>query len=119
MPSFFNLDSSVCLGMPKTAAAPFEPATRPEASRRAFSIGNISWESSTSHRRLWTSSTQPARFDRERVAITEDYGTLNHILQFADVAWPRISSEELQRFLADTANLFSRLLGIALHEIFN
>src|ERR1700733_3483432 len=38
IPSFFILDSSVCLGIPRIAAAPFAPAIRPAASRTAFSI---------------------------------------------------------------------------------
>src|ERR1700738_3655211 len=59
-----------------------------------FSVGNIACQGSASRWWLWTDRAQPVRLDRDRVTITEDHSALNHVLQFAHVARPRIASEQ-------------------------
>jgi hypothetical protein len=52
-----------------------------------------------------------------RIPITQDHGSLNHILKFPDVSRPVIALEELRRLLINPTNRFAGLNSISFDEI--
>src|SRR5258708_6140453 len=64
--------------------------------------------------RLWT---QPCLIDGKRFAFAQDHGTLDHVLQFADVPWPIVGLENVEGLLLDMADCLSGSSRISLHQV--
>src|SRR5882724_11357643 len=62
---------------------------------------------------------QPCLVDRESFTVAKNYGTLHHILQFADIARPMICLKQLQRPLLDISDPLSDLVRVSPNEIFD
>src|SRR5262249_5681291 len=60
---------------------------------------------------------EPGFVYAEGFAVAQNNGSLDYILQFANVARPIVALEQVVCFLADIFNLFTSFLRIALHEI--
>ena len=131
MPRLAIFDSRVWWGIPSFAAAPRGPETRPWHSANAasiafrsrsanslFSSGRTSWRRNLPPRLLDRFSRQPGLINEERVSITQDHGTLNDVLQFADVSWPIVGLEKLQRLLLDMADPLAGSPGISFDQVF-
>ena len=130
MPRPAIFDSRVWRGIPSFAAAPRGPETRPWHSARAASIAFLSRSANSflssartperetrSSRELARFSLQPCLVDGERFSFAQDHGTLDYVLQFADVTWPIVGLEKIQRLLLYMADPLSRSLGISFDQI--
>src|SRR2546428_589633 len=118
-------DSSVWRGMPSFAAPPQGPEIRPRDAASAAPISSFSPSARVVTRRaipLDRSSwfpLEPLLVDRERVAIAQHHGPLDHVLQLAHVPWPVVGLKQLHRLLVDGADALPGLLGVALDQIFD
>ena len=55
----------------------------------------------------------------KNISGAKNHRSLDDILELANVSRPMIGLAQLQRILADVADLLSSLFGIALHEVFD
>src|SRR5437660_6261976 len=62
---------------------------------------------------------EPGLVDGERIAVTEDDGPLDDILQLANIARPAVGLEQIERRLLDALDLLPRTLCRALHQVFH
>src|SRR5262245_55879107 len=60
---------------------------------------------------------EPALVDSQRLCICDDDGPFDHVLQFADVSWPRIRAKQMKRAALDLDKLLTGPLGESLREI--
>ncbi len=118
-------DSSVDRAIPSLTAAPLGPETRPPVSFRAASIIFFSWTRSLA-REFYLGSRfschlallwQPAFVDGENLCFAKDHRTLDDILQFANVSWPRVGLQQFQRLFIDT--FLVRFSRIAIDKVFD
>src|SRR2546430_13425715 len=69
-------------------------------------------------RRVARVSLEPRRIDGKGLALAQDHGALDHVLQLAHVPRPVVGLQQLQRLLSDGADPLAGLLGVALDQIF-
>src|SRR3989449_10207851 len=69
-------------------------------------------------RRVARLSLEPRLIDGKGLALAQDHGALDHVLQLAHVPRPVVRLQQLQRLLSDGADPLSGLLGVALDQIF-
>src|SRR4029077_11710513 len=50
-------------------------------------------------------------------SIAQDHGTLDHVLQFADVSWPIVGLENVEGFLLDMTDCLSRPSRVSFHQV--
>src|SRR5215472_18542273 len=62
---------------------------------------------------------QPGFVHREGLAFAQDDGSFDHVLQLADIARPVVGLKHFQCLLVNLFDLFSRLAGESLDEIFH
>ena len=55
--------------------------------------------------------------DRQGILSTKNYGSLDDILQFTNIAWPIIELAKVECVLVDFADSLSRLLCAPLYEV--
>ena len=79
--------------------------------------GEIRRERHASARDLGPRRAEPARVDGERLALTQDDGPLDHVLQLSNVPGPAILFEERQGLVADPADPLAFLLGIPFDQV--
>ena len=60
---------------------------------------------------------QPALVDREFVGVAHDHRPLDHVLQLAHVARPRIRAQVIERPLVDAPDRLARLPRVAIDEV--
>jgi len=60
---------------------------------------------------------EPCLVHRKSIAVAQDNGPLNHVLQFANVTRPAIRLEKLESFSIDGFELLSRLLSEAINKV--
>ena len=63
------------------------------------------------------SGGQPALVDREFVGVAHDHRPLNHVLQLAHIARPRIRPQVIERPLVDAPDRLARLPRVAIDEV--
>src|SRR5437899_141387 len=64
---------------------------------------------------LW----QPAFIDRENLCFAKYHRTLDDVLQFAHVSWPRIRLKQLERLLVDAPDVLPIFSRVAIDEVFH
>src|SRR6266850_4863955 len=62
---------------------------------------------------------EPRLVNGERVAVAQDHGPLDDILEFPNVPWPVVRLEERQRGPADLPDALAGFRGIPLNQIFD
>src|SRR2546422_1751852 len=62
---------------------------------------------------------EPRLVNGERVAVAQDYGPLDDVLEFPNVPWPAVRLEERQRGPADLPDALASFRGIPLNQIFD
>src|SRR5712692_3257432 len=62
---------------------------------------------------------QPRLIDREDVAVIQDHGSLDDVLQLADVSRPVVGRQELESPPVDLPDLLPGRLCVALNQIFD
>ena len=62
---------------------------------------------------------QPRLVNGESLPVAQDYGTLNYILQFANIPRPIVGLKEIQGPLVDLCDLLPSSLGVAFDQILN
>src|SRR5258708_32336353 len=104
--------------MPSLAAAPDGPDTRPRPSRRAASIISFSWAANfrDSSSRL---PRKPALIHREILRVGHDYGSLDDVLQFANVTRPGVRLKHFQALFIYRADILSCFTRVAIDEVLN
>src|SRR5688572_3914522 len=60
---------------------------------------------------------EPTLVDRQNIRFREDHGSLDDVLQLADIAGPRVRTENAERLLTDSRDLLARAFGEAADEI--
>src|SRR5258705_7357134 len=60
---------------------------------------------------------EPTLIDAQGIGIGHNDRPLDDILQFSNVAWPRIIAEQIERLFADSVNLLPRSLGIPVNKV--
>src|SRR6185503_4138018 len=62
---------------------------------------------------------EPRLVNGERIAVAQDYGPLDDVLEFPNVPWPVVPPEERQGGPADLPDALAGFRGIALNQIFD
>src|SRR5258708_10152095 len=62
---------------------------------------------------------EPRLVNGERVAVAQDHGPLDDVLEFPNVPWPVVRLEERQRGPADLPGALAGFRGIPLDQIFD
>src|SRR2546428_9025122 len=62
---------------------------------------------------------EPRLVNGERVAVAQDHGPLDDVLEFPNIPWPVVRLEERQRGPADLPDALAGLCGIPLNQIFD
>src|SRR6266853_1669001 len=60
---------------------------------------------------------EPRLVDGKSLALAQDHGALDHVLQLAHIPWPVVRLQQLQRLLADGADALPGLLGVTLDQV--
>ena len=87
-----------------------EPTEAPKKSKKKLMIIVIA---------LTAIHREPAFVDRERLPITKNNGSLDHVLQLADISRPCIGLQSVKCRSVDTTYFLPRLTRVAVDEIFN
>src|SRR6266852_9086227 len=62
---------------------------------------------------------EPSLVDGKRIAVAEDDGPLDDVLQLANIARPTVGLEQIERRFLDALDLLPRTLYGARHQVFH
>src|SRR5262245_42070734 len=62
---------------------------------------------------------QPTLIDGQHGRVRHNHGALDHVLQLANISWPRVGTEQLQRVVLDAADLLAGALRKTMNKIFD
>src|SRR6266851_2089998 len=66
---------------------------------------------------LWRLPFEPGLVHAKNVAFAQDHGSLNHVLQFTNVARPAVCLEQFEGFSVDCFELLSSVFPEAINEV--
>jgi hypothetical protein len=65
----------------------------------------------------WRFVAEPSVIDGECAAIAQDHGSLDHVLQFTNIAGPLVRTEQIESFLVYVCDLLPQSCRVAVDEI--